>query len=50
MSNPFEDFKNFHSLVAFGMTKAEAHTKRVCIDCKLPIDGRLKTEAGAREY
>ena len=50
MGNPLEDFKDLSARITLGMTKTEAHTKQICIDCKLPIDGRLKTEAGAREY
>lgn len=35
---------------SFGITKDEAQQKRICINCQNPIMGRVKTEAGVREY
>lgn len=43
-----EDFKDNVSREAHGITKAEAHVKSVCINCKKPP--RFKTCEGEAEY
>ena len=45
-----QEFRDELSKSAHGMTRDEAHAKGVCVDCKLPIHGRLKNEVDAREY
>jgi hypothetical protein len=48
--NELEKFKNELSLEAHGITKAEAHSKGVCINCKEPAEPKCYSVAGRREY
>lgn len=43
-----EDFKDMSARAAFGMTKSEAHEKKICIACKKPPE--FDSELGFREY
>lgn len=45
-----QGFKDSLSRGTYGMTKAEAHAKGVCVDCKQPVAGLLRTIAEEREY
>ncbi len=46
-----QDFKDMIAKQAFGMTTAEAHEKRICIDCKEDIDEiGFPTEEDEAEY
>lgn len=46
-----QDFKDFLSKEATGMTRAEAIQKGICIECKKPDPlQRCHTNAGKREY
>lgn len=49
MSN-LEEFKRKMALQAFGMTKEEAHIKKICISCKRPAWKVVKTDADLAEY
>lgn len=35
---------------AFNRTKKEAHEKKICIYCGQPIEERIYSQAGEREY
>lgn len=43
-----QDFRDGLAREAFGMTRAEAHVKGICICCKQPP--KLDTEIDQREY
>lgn len=45
-----QSFKDFVATQLHGMTKAEAHEKDICIDCKQPWQPKTHTDAGKREY
>lgn len=45
-----EDFKNDLTKSLYGMTKDEAVQKGICVQCKNPIEGRIYSNAGKREY
>ena len=42
------EFQDSLSSIAHGMTKAEAHQKGICVDCKQPPV--LRTELEEKEY
>lgn len=44
------DFKNDMAKSLYGMTKDEAVSKGICIQCKNPVEGRIHSEMGKREY
>lgn len=48
MSTTLKDLKDASAMMAFGMTKDEAHEKGICIHCKKPPVH--KTELDKREY
>ncbi len=50
MSDPLKDIRDITAKSAFGMTREEAQAKKVCVNCKLPVEGRIHTPAGHREY
>ena len=45
-----DEFKDGLSKVAFGMTKAEAHAKGVCTQCREPAIPKCYSDAGRNEY
>jgi hypothetical protein len=44
------DLKDELSQAAFGITKAEAHSKGICIECKELALPKCYSEAGKKEY
>lgn len=50
MSSPLQDFKDNLSRMATGMTRDEAHSKGICIECKEPAKAKCYSIAGLREY
>jgi hypothetical protein len=48
MPSSLQELKDTIARAAFGMTKAEAHAKGICIDCK--ATPRIMSDAGKREY
>ncbi len=44
------EFRDKMAMDLFGMTKAEAHAKGVCIDCKKIIVDSMLTERDKAEY
>jgi hypothetical protein len=51
MTNPTQAFKDDVSRMAHGMTKQEALSKGICVDCKLPDAlSRCYSDLGRKEY
>jgi hypothetical protein len=48
--NDIDDFKDELSRAAFGMTKAEAVAKQICVDCKEPAQPKCHTDSDRKEY
>jgi hypothetical protein len=48
MSDDLQNFKDAMSVIATGMTKAEAHKQGICVLCRQPPT--FYSEAGRREY
>lgn len=46
--DPLQRFKDEISIMATGMTKAEAHSQGICVKCRKPP--LFRTENGIREY
>ena len=45
-----QDLKDKVSLMAHGMTAAEAHAKSICVKCKQPALDKCPSPAGKAEY
>lgn len=50
MTTDLQSFKDDVAKSAFGMTKAEAHAKNICIMCKEAWEPKTHSEAGKKEY
>ena len=50
MLSTLDRFKNNLAKQLYGMTKAEAINKGICIDCKELAKPKCHTEAGNKEY
>ena len=50
MLNSLNKFKDNLARELYGMTKAEAIEKGICIDCREPAKAKCHTDAGNREY
>lgn len=50
LKTEMQKFKDSISKDIHGMTRAEAHEKGICVDCKKNVEGRVYSEAGRREY
>lgn len=50
MQNSLDKFKDNMARQLYGMTKAEAISKGICIDCKELAKPKCHTDAGNREY
>ncbi len=45
-----DEFKDKLSISIFGMTKANAHQKGICVNCKEAVDVSVLKKADANEY
>lgn len=50
MLNSLDKFKDNLAKQLYGMTKAEAIEKGICIDCRKPAKPKCHTVAGNKEY
>ena len=44
------DFQNAFASSIYGLTKEEAHKKKICIDCKRPVDPEKLKQIDRDEY
>lgn len=50
ISSSLQAFLDKVAMVTYGITCDQARAKKICINCKASIKGRIITLAGEREY